>query len=82
MAIPAFLHFLFNRGTGTQGGIGVPIATDIAFAPGALALLVNKVPVSLKVFLAALAITDDLGQSSLLVCFMWVTSCFCILFWL
>jgi Na+:H+ antiporter, NhaA family len=61
MVIPALLHFLFNRGTGTQGGIGIPMATDIAFALGALALLGNKAPVSLKVFLAALAITDDLG---------------------
>jgi len=61
MLLPAFIHYLFNSNTPYASGFGIPMATDIAFALGILSLAGKAVPAALKIFLAALAIIDDLG---------------------
>lgn len=61
MLLPAIIYFTIDHSAETGHGWGIPMATDIAFAIAILSLLGNKVPTSLKIFLTALAIVDDLG---------------------
>jgi NhaA family Na+:H+ antiporter len=69
MAAPALIHYAFNQGLPTQGGFGIPMATDIAFALGALSILGKRIPISLKIFVVAFAVIDDLGAIVLIAVF-------------
>ena len=69
MIVPALFFYIINYGTQNQHGWGIPMATDIAFTLGAISLLGKRVPISIKIFLTALAIVDDIGSIIVLAIF-------------
>ena len=69
MAVPALIYAAFNAGGAGAGGWGIPMATDIAFAVGVLALFGSRIPSAARVFLLTLAIVDDLGAIAVIAVF-------------
>lgn len=72
MLVPAVIYFLINKGTASENGWGIPMATDIAFALALISMAGKHIPLSVKVFLSALAVADDLG-AILVIAFFYIT---------
>lgn len=81
MAIPVLFYWLMARGTDYASGAAIPMATDIAFSLGVLAMLGNRVPIGLKVFLTTLAVVDDIGGNIVIAIFYSTSISWSLLAW-